>query len=314
MFEGTTDNFDPLRVKLIAVKGFDYQEGQIVSILKGCFSLLFVSAGKITISINNKENIYHAPTIICLSNRDKVSDVEMYKNTKLSIVYFDTVFLAKSLQMERLFQKDFADLSETHCFLQLIPFVEKDSDKKFFVLDNILCKHFRKTIEKMKSQLIVQPDFYWSCRTRSYLLELLMAIEKLLYDYVTPVQQKVRNISDGKAEFKKLVEYVTSHLDQNITLDELYKKFYINGQTIERLFSKFFKMTYKQYVKEQRFALAKHNLRFTDLTIKEIADKVGYSSTQSFSKFFKEMSGTSPVAFRNQQVNARKTDPRLKKQ
>ncbi|MBE7057131.1 MAG: helix-turn-helix transcriptional regulator [Ruminococcaceae bacterium] len=101
-----------------------------------------------------------------------------------------------------------------------------------------------------------------------------------------------------KTEFKSLVDYVIGNLDKQIKLEDLYKKFFINTQAIEKMFNKYLNTTYKQYVKEQRFVLSKRALLFTDMSVKEIASKVGYSSTQSFSKFFKNMSGTTPLSFR----------------
>lgn len=38
---------------------------------------------------------------------------------------------------------------------------------------------------------------------------------------------------------------------------------------------------------------------FTVLTVKEIAEKLGFSDQSSFGKFFKKESGTSPTNFRD---------------
>ncbi|MBE7057125.1 MAG: helix-turn-helix transcriptional regulator [Ruminococcaceae bacterium] len=304
MFKGTTDNFDPMRVKMISVEDH-CGENEYLSVLSDCFALVLVHAGKISFTINGTANIYGKSTIICLSNRDEKTDIRMYPKSKVSIVYFDTVFLAKGLSMNMLFNNDFKDLAEQHCFFQLKPFMESDAKNKCFVLDSIVYNNFCRLIEEIKKQLKVQPDYFWSCRSRSYLLELLMVMENYLYEFATP------DDSGDIEDFKEISEYVCGNLSQNVTLEQLAETFYINSQKIQRLFKKNSGMTYKQYVKEQRFLLAKYFLRFTNLSVDELASKTGYSNVQGFAKFFTQMSGISPIEFRIQQVNARKADSRL---
>ena len=104
-------------------------------------------------------------------------------------------------------------------------------------------------------------------------------------------------------EFSALLNYVNYHINQNIPLDDLYHKFYIGTQSIEKQFNSNLHMTYKQYVRKKRFDIAKQYLKSTSLSIKEIAGKIGYSSTQGFCKFFKEMSGITPLTFRKNDNN-----------
>lgn len=297
---------------LIDVKEIHCSEERCITLRRDYFALLYVSMGKLFGSINGDVNVFHSPSIICLSNRDQVSELRLNKNSRLSIVYFDTVFLTKDMNMDNVFSNGFVDVVEQHYFLQLAPFIDRKLKNKCFVLDRVLSRHFTRIIGKIKLQLVHQHDFYWPYRTRSCLLEILAIIEKMLYDNITTYSVKPSEDKEEKAELERILEFINGNLDRNITLEDLYKKFYINVQTVEKLFNRYLKLTYKQYVKNQRFALAKQNLRFTDLPLKDVAIKSGYSSIQSFSKFFKKMSGTSPMAFRKEQVNLRRVEGSLK--
>ena len=53
-----------------------------------------------------------------------------------------------------------------------------------------------------------------------------------------------------------------------------------------------------QYVQITRINRAKELLMSTDFRINEIADAVGFSSAMRFTKFFSDMTGMSPSAFR----------------
>lgn len=57
--------------------------------------------------------------------------------------------------------------------------------------------------------------------------------------------------------------------------------------------------TVNDYITEALYRDARRLLIFTDLTIKEIAEKLGFSDQSSFGKFFKKAAGTSPANFRD---------------
>ena len=56
--------------------------------------------------------------------------------------------------------------------------------------------------------------------------------------------------------------------------------------------------TVNNYITEALYRDARRLLVFTDLTVKEIAEQLGFSDQSSFGKFFKKKSGTSPANFR----------------
>ena len=302
MIEGRTNSHVSTRIGLIDIKSYHSKEKYRILISKKYFSFLFISNGKAFVIFDNKEYIIHAPAIICLSNRDQISDFTLYTETQISIIYFDTAILAKNMDMERVLKSNFTDLIDQHCFCQLEPFLEKDFRRKCFVLSCMLNRSFSQIVLRLKKQFAERPDDQWMYKMRSGLLGILMWLEKIQYDSVIPHESETPNYTEEKETFKQLLKYVINNLDQTIKLEDLYRKFFINIQTIERLFHKYLGMTYKKYVRNQRFELSKQNLRFTKFPLKEVANKAGYASTQSFCKFFKEMSGTTPSAFRKEQA------------
>lgn len=56
--------------------------------------------------------------------------------------------------------------------------------------------------------------------------------------------------------------------------------------------------TVNDYIAEALYRDARRLLVFTDLTVKEIAEQLGFSDQSSLGKFFKKKSGTSPANFR----------------
>ena len=58
--------------------------------------------------------------------------------------------------------------------------------------------------------------------------------------------------------------------------------------------------TVNNYIAEALYTDARRLLVFTDLTVKEIAEQLGFSDQSSFVKFFKKKSETSPANFRDE--------------
>ena len=75
---------------------------------------------------------------------------------------------------------------------------------------------------------------------------------------------------------------------------------------LSALFSSVENITIEQYVILQRIELAKELLKYGELTLSEIAYKLGYSSVQHLSNQFKTVTGFTPTAFRAQTGQVRK--------
>ena len=69
------------------------------------------------------------------------------------------------------------------------------------------------------------------------------------------------------------------------------------SQTI-RIFKRAYGITPYNYVLEKKISLAKRFLRNTNLSIKQIADKLNFADEYYFSNFFKQKVGKTPTKYR----------------
>ena len=72
-----------------------------------------------------------------------------------------------------------------------------------------------------------------------------------------------------------------------------------NGAYISRIFKQIVGMNLSTYVTSCRISKAKELLMHGNDNISEIAEKVGFDSSQYFSNVFKRMVGTTPGEYRN---------------
>lgn len=100
------------------------------------------------------------------------------------------------------------------------------------------------------------------------------------------------------ALIKEIHMLLTEHLEHRYTIHELSKKYLINSSSLKEVFKGVYGLPIATYMKEYRIRKGMELLRQTDDSIAEIAAKVGYETQGKFSKAFKELTKTTPSAYR----------------
>lgn len=93
--------------------------------------------------------------------------------------------------------------------------------------------------------------------------------------------------------------YIAEHLQDDLTLGKLADLVHFNQSYFSRLFKQEMGgVNLSEYILSQRIDRAKHLLKSTPLKISEIACMVGYQSSHSFSRLFRNVTGLSPQEYR----------------
>jgi AraC family transcriptional regulator len=100
---------------------------------------------------------------------------------------------------------------------------------------------------------------------------------------------------------QQVVDYIHEHLDQDLTLARLAAITRMSPSYFSRLFKQSTKLSPHQYVIQCRIARAKQLLRQGELSIVEIAYRLGFTHQSHLSYHFKRLVGSSPKAFLNSQ-------------
>lgn len=82
------------------------------------------------------------------------------------------------------------------------------------------------------------------------------------------------------------------------SINTLSKIVFLNEQKLKAGFSKHYHMTIGEYTTHIRMTMAANLLSTTDLSIEDIARKIGYNYSANFSKMFKKTYGKTPLKFR----------------
>lgn len=100
-------------------------------------------------------------------------------------------------------------------------------------------------------------------------------------------------------EIQKVLEYINENFVKISGLDEISEKFYITKFHLCRIFKESAGLTVIKYINGLKIQKACNLLDKTELTITEIAFECGFNSSMYFCKTFKQLTGYSPLKYRN---------------
>lgn len=99
-------------------------------------------------------------------------------------------------------------------------------------------------------------------------------------------------------QVKQLKEFIEENLDQKISIVQLASLVYLSQFHFARAFKEAVGITPHRYLTQRRIERAKILLAVTQLSVQEIAIKVGYINISHFTKQFRRYVGATPAAYR----------------
>ena len=143
--------------------------------------------------------------------------------------------------------------------------------------------------------------------TLSYsLCSILTSVAQTTIDAIL-TDTSVVSITKIPQKLKQAVGYIAQNYSKQITLENLSKHYNVSKQQMIRYFRQTLDTTPLQYITSFKIARAKELLfNHPQLTIKEIADELGFDNQNYFSKVFTKHTGESPTDYRYRTLNYEK--------
>lgn len=140
--------------------------------------------------------------------------------------------------------------------------------------------------------------------TPAQLASLAQELHHLGFELIT--DRRSRIIEQIKTEIVNLVHYSTEALAVNLSA-WLSEKLHYDYTYLSNLFSEVEGTTIEKYYIAQRIEKVKELLVYDELTLAQIADRLGYSSAAHLSSQFKKITGLTPTFYKSVRDNKRKT-------
>lgn len=106
-----------------------------------------------------------------------------------------------------------------------------------------------------------------------------------------------------------VLRFISEHYNQDLRLSSLAERFYVSPTTLSRGISRATGQSFGEYLAGVRSANAMNDVASTDLPMRDVASRNGYSSPSMFSQIFKREHGMTPKEFRRLHGNARVSSP-----
>jgi YesN/AraC family two-component response regulator len=120
--------------------------------------------------------------------------------------------------------------------------------------------------------------------------------ELLANDSISSKTVKQAEESDIIEQVKK---YISLHITDDITLEDLSEKFYFSQYHFSRMFKAKTGETLIHYIMRMKIERAVALLKQKHLKIYEVCNLVGYKNNYHFTEVFKRFTGYTPNAYRN---------------
>lgn len=118
--------------------------------------------------------------------------------------------------------------------------------------------------------------------------------------YESELKRIRSTIFSNQEQIEKVVaikHYIQSNYQSNLNLDHLSQNSFVSKYHLVRLFRKYYGLTPRQFLIDQRIKHAKKHLK-QGMTVTETCFAVGFESLGSFSTLFKNKTGSSPQQFK----------------
>ena len=138
--------------------------------------------------------------------------------------------------------------------------------------------------------------------------ERVISLLSILYDLAKSDEYKILNANStsieiepqDQARINKIYDFVRENFQRPIKLDEIAELVSMTKPAFCRYFKKLSSKTFTQFVNEYRMVHASKLLAETNIPVTEICYECGFNNFSHFNKQFKQFTGNSASAYRNE--------------
>lgn len=130
----------------------------------------------------------------------------------------------------------------------------------------------------------------------------LIAHLYLFFDYLTKGTNLKKEVIGGKLKdfyIREVITFIEQNYQNNIKVEDIARWCNLNRSYLTKIFKKDKNVSLQQFLIKYRMSKACEKLKLTTLSIKDIAESVGYDNQLNFSRAFKNEIGLSPKEYRS---------------
>ena len=122
--------------------------------------------------------------------------------------------------------------------------------------------------------------------------DLILCLNRLVYEQNTPKRKNSEYVL-----YQQLAEYIEDHIEEDLSLETLAKKFFVSKYHIAHVFKDNLGISIHQFITKKRLSLCKEAIS-CQMSITEAYRTFGFGDYSSFYRAFKKEYGLSPKEYR----------------
>lgn len=202
-----------------------------------------------------------------------------------SSAFYERVFLNINVNLVNRLSSSKTDLSK--CF-----YLFKDQEVSIRKLTDEQLTTYLALIHKLIASL--EGDAYGSDLNQRILITQIL----LLTNTVDQVKQAPTNIIPS--QLSQIIEFIDTHLRNDLSLAVLSKYFYVSPTYLNRFFKSYMGLSLHRYITEKRLTLAKELLT-KGKSVTDVCNTCGFGNYSNFIRAFTRYVGVSPGKFKKRQ-------------
>lgn len=163
----------------------------------------------------------------------------------------------------------------------------------FFYLENMMAEEF---ITDQKKRERFQENYYYAYLNAGNYQQAIKGAFLVLMQYMEEEKKQIREKMDKPVSMA--VQYIREHYQEQISLEDAAFAGNVSPNYLSKLFRSEMEIGFLDYLTQTRLKESEKLLEETNLSIREIAAKVGYLDEKYYSKLFKKATGIKPSEYR----------------
>ena len=283
--DGLVSASDPTRIC-----SFDYEAIQkpTKALMHKAARFLYIKRGRGKISIDGTEYKLVPNCLIAITPWEISDVVEVEETLQFIKIVYDYSYLNTLIKGISGFSDEGAELLR---FLSMEPIAYLDSVQAAYIDE--LMEHLKRELG-VESTHVPPPDKpYSQLYTSLKLLELIIS-----YRSFVMAARGEKDQADSQGRKSTVFSYIYAHSSEKLTLSGVAEVFFLSESSLSRQISETSGMTFPKLLSSIRIEKASDYLIYTDLTLDEIADLVGFVDASHLSKHFVSRVGITPINYR----------------
>jgi len=174
-------------------------------------------------------------------------------------------------------------------------------NKKYTLIKN--CLNFSSICEQILKEAFNKQMGYLIIVKR-LILSLIVCISRYITDDNVAASYYNNMFQQSSNKTLKILNYLDNTIEKNITIQDIANNVFMSKRHVIRIVKEILGTTISQFINQNKIQKARKLLRTTNLSIAQIAEKLGYSSIEHFNLLYKKVQNISPNRYRKMRADS----------